>query len=80
MKIDDKIIENINDLKEYIKNLKNKKKTIALCQGHFNVIQPGHLRFLEFVKKHGEFVIVAVHGESKIASEVKNKFYSEQGK
>ncbi len=76
MKINSKIIKDINNLKEFIQYVKSKKKTIALCQGHFNVIHPGHLRFLEFVKKHGDFVLVAIHGESKILPAVKENFFS----
>jgi rfaE bifunctional protein kinase chain/domain len=78
MIIDNKIIKNINNLKEYVDEVKNQNKTIAICQGHFNVIHPGHLRFLEFVKKHADCVIVIIHGESKISPDVRDRFYKDK--
>ena len=78
MDINEKILSDIIDLEEYIKNIKYQKEKIVLCQGHFNVIHPGHLRFLEFAESHGDYLIVAVQGDSKIASINKGKFYSSQ--
>ena len=33
-------------------------KRIVLSSGHFNVIHPGHLRFLNYSKKQGDLLIV----------------------
>ena len=58
-----------------IASIRKKFKRIVLCQGHFNVIHPGHLRFLEFAKSHGDYLIVAVQGNRLIEPEVRKKFY-----
>src|SRR5271157_4172154 len=55
--------------------IKNKHKKIVLCQGHFNVIHPGHLRFLEFAKSQGDYLVVAVQGNRFIEPAVKDKFF-----
>ena len=76
MKIKDKILADIDGLKKYIESIKKKNKKISICQGHFNVIHPGHLRFLEFAKKQGDYLIVAVQGPKKLEAFVRDKFYS----
>ena len=43
--------------KKQIEELKNNS---IICYGHFNIVHPGHLRFLEFAKKQGDQLIVAL--------------------
>lgn len=76
MSISTKIIAGIEQLDEYVKERRDNKERLVICQGHFNVIHPGHLRFIEFAKKHGDCLIVAVHGEKKIDKSVKDRFFS----
>lgn len=71
-------IVNIEQLKEYIETQKNLKQKIVLCQGHFNVIHPGHLRFLEFAKQHGKILIVAVQGHNLLEERNKTTFFNEE--
>lgn len=79
MKISNKIIyDQIQELSPVINEIKKQKKKIVLCIGHFNVIHPGHLRFIEFAKKQGDYLVVAVQGESKIDVRVKDKFFNEE--
>lgn len=44
--------------------LKSEGKKIVLCHGHFNVIHPGHLRFLNFSKKQGDLLVVSISQEN----------------
>ena len=37
-----------------------------LCYGHFNIIHPGHIRYLEQAKTMGERLIVAVQGDQML--------------
>ena len=41
----------------------NKKSKKILCHGHFDLIHPGHLRFLENASKKGTELIVAVYND-----------------
>ena len=76
----DKILTNIEDLEKYVTELKDSKKKIVLCQGHFNVIHPGHLRFLEFAKKQGDYLIIALQGKKRLEPEVRDKFFDEKAR
>ncbi|HPG59567.1 MAG TPA: PfkB family carbohydrate kinase [Candidatus Wallbacteria bacterium] len=78
MKIADKIISNIKELETLVSGLKEQNKKIVLCQGHFNVIHTGHLRFIEFAKKQGNYLIIALMGNNLIAGEIKDKFFDEK--
>ena len=65
MQFNNKIYYDIKDFKPSINKIKKINNKIILCQGHFNVIHPGHLRFLEFAKQQGDFLIVAIQGKEK---------------
>jgi len=45
-----------------LKIFKNKSKKV-LCHGHFDLIHPGHLRFLEGASKKGNELIVAIYND-----------------
>lgn len=70
-----KIINSLSELKKFIKEVRVQGIKISLCQGHFNVIHIGHLRFLDFAKKHGDIMLVAVQGQKVLDSTLRNKFY-----
>ena len=38
----------------------------VLCFGHFNIIHPGHIRYLEYAKSLGQRLIVAVQGDEML--------------
>jgi len=38
-------------------------ETIVLCYGHFNVIHPGHIRYLEYANTLGSNLYVAIDGD-----------------
>ena len=39
---------------------------VVLCYGHFNIIHPGHIRYLEHAKSLGQQLIVAVQGDQML--------------
>ncbi|MBT3981925.1 MAG: adenylyltransferase/cytidyltransferase family protein [Bacteriovoracaceae bacterium] len=51
---------NTSALKEKIECLRNESKSVVLCFGHFNVIHPGHMRYLNFAANLGDYLLVAV--------------------
>ncbi len=75
MEITKKIISSVTKLISVSDSLRKGNKRIVLCQGHFNVIHPGHLRFLDFAKEKGDYLLVAIQGESKIEKKMRDKFY-----
>jgi len=76
LKIHGKILKDIKELKEYVESIRKDKTKISFCQGHFNVIHPGHLRFLEFAKSKADYLIVAVQDKELLESFVRDNFYS----
>lgn len=74
--VKDKILKDESFLPQWVGEVRAKKKSIVLCQGHFNVIHPGHLRFLEYASKQGDRLIVAVHGENKLEPIGRRKFFN----
>jgi rfaE bifunctional protein kinase chain/domain len=49
------------------------KDEVVLAYGHFSVIHPGHLRYLQFAKNKGDFLVVAIQ---KLGKE--NEHFSQQ--
>lgn len=53
----------------------NKKNNFVLCHGHFDLIHPGHLRFLEASTNFGDDLIVALYSDDfYLKSDKKNHF------
>ena len=44
--------------------------SVVLCHGHFNVIHPGHLRFLQYARQQGNQLVVAVLGDKLLNSKL----------
>jgi rfaE bifunctional protein kinase chain/domain len=42
----------------------NSVDTVVLCHGHFNIIHPGHVRYLDYARQQGTKLIVSIQGES----------------
>lgn len=50
----------------------------TLVFGHFNLIHPGHLRFLKYAKSIGEPLIVAVLGDADLSPTERSHYYPEE--
>ncbi|MGB2988258.1 MAG: adenylyltransferase/cytidyltransferase family protein, partial [Phycisphaerae bacterium] len=42
-------------------------KTIVQCHGCFDIVHPGHIRYLEFARRQGDVLIVSLTGDSDIS-------------
>ena len=51
---------NSKSIKDFIVN----RKRVIVCYGHFNVIHPGHLRYLKYARSLGDSLIVALQPDS----------------
>lgn len=47
----------------------------VLCFGHFNVIHPGHIRFLQYAKSLNKNLLVCVLGDHLIAQPEKSRYF-----
>ncbi|EQA61190.1 PfkB family carbohydrate kinase [Leptospira alexanderi] len=51
------------------------EESLVLCYGHFNVIHPGHIRFLQYAKSLGKKLKVAVLGDQSITESQRSKYF-----
>ena len=38
--------------------------SVVLCHGHFNIIHPGHIRYLDYASQKGAKLVVSVQGDA----------------
>ena len=69
-------ILNIKDVVALSEKAKSTGNKVVLCHGHFNVIHPGHLRFLNFSKKQGDLLIVSILDQKHVSAE--DDYYTEE--
>ena len=49
--------------------------SLVLCHGHYNIIHPGHLRFIHHAKNLGNKLIIAVYGDEHFSDLETRKMY-----
>ncbi len=67
-----KIMKKILDVNDAIKtaeDLRNKKKSIVVVGGFFDILHLGHIKFLEKSKKHGDYLFVLLEDDIKARKE-----------
>lgn len=42
-------------------------KTVVHCHGCFDIVHPGHIRYLEFARRQGDLLVVSLTGDSQIS-------------
>ena len=42
-------------------------KTLVHCHGCFDIVHPGHIRYLEFARRQGDLLVVSITGDAAIA-------------
>ena len=50
-------------------------ESVVLCHGHYNIIHPGHMRFIEHAKSLGNKLIVAVYGDCHFSESERKRIY-----
>ncbi len=61
-----KKIKTLNQLIQIANRLKSKNKKIATTNGVFDIIHPGHAKYLEDAKKLGDVLIVGVNSDKSV--------------
>lgn len=57
-------VKTVPELSVIVKKLKKEGKKIVLCHGVFDLIHPGHIRYFQSAKEHGDILIVAIPADS----------------
>ena len=52
---------------------------VVLCHGHFNIIHPGHIRYLDYARQQGSKLVVSIQGDSSfLNTERKHHFFESE--
>ncbi|HEX9800380.1 MAG TPA: adenylyltransferase/cytidyltransferase family protein [Thermoanaerobaculia bacterium] len=57
----------IEELEGELARLRRAGRTIALANGHFDLLHVGHLRYLEAARAEGDALVVAVNDDASVA-------------
>lgn len=69
----DKIIPNHEQLCKIIHDQRQKGKTIVMCNGCFDLLHVGHVRYLEAAKLEGDVLVVALNSDESFMTYKKKK-------
>jgi len=61
-----KIVE-LDELLSVVAAARAAGKTIVQCHGCFDIVHPGHIRYLEFARQQGDILIVSVTGDLEVS-------------
>ena len=50
---------------------------VVLCHGHFNVIHPGHIRYLDYARQQGTKLVVSIQGGTSFLGAERKHHFSE---
>lgn len=51
--------------------------SVVLCHGHFNIIHPGHIRYLDYASQQAAKLVVSIEGESYSIGTKRKHYFSE---
>jgi rfaE bifunctional protein kinase chain/domain len=51
--------------------------TVVLCHGHFNIIHPGHIRYLDYARQQGSKLVVSIQGDTSFLNTDRKHHFSE---
>jgi len=52
-------------------------ESLVLCHGHFNIIHPGHIRYLDYARQQGDKLVVSVQGDTSYLDSERKHLFSE---
>ncbi len=65
------------ELADIVKQAQREQLRIALCHGHFNVIHPGHLRFLQYAQEQGDRLLVMILSDQALKGTAKITYFTQ---
>ncbi len=55
----------------------NAGESVVLCHGHFNIIHPGHIRYLDYARQQGSKLVVSIQGDVSFINSERKYHFSE---
>ena len=68
----------LNNKSLHLNVKKLSKDSVALCYGHFNLIHPGHLRYLQHAKTLADKLVVAITSDKELDKDSFGHHFSEK--
>jgi len=62
-----KKIVDLDELLRRADEARSSRQTLVHCHGCFDIVHPGHVRYLEFAKRQGDLLVVSLTGDSQIS-------------
>lgn len=59
-------IVDLETLLERVRAVRSAGRTVVQCHGCFDIVHPGHLRYLEFARRQGDLLIVSLTGDAGV--------------
>lgn len=59
-------IVGLEDLLAAVHSARAEGKTVVQCHGCFDIVHPGHIRYLEFARQQGDVLVVTLTGDANI--------------
>ena len=59
-------LKKLDELKKIVEELKNNGKTVVFCNGCFDIIHVGHIRYLKEASSFGDVLILALNSDSSV--------------
>jgi rfaE bifunctional protein nucleotidyltransferase chain/domain len=66
------------ELAEIRQNLRTAGRTVVQCHGCFDVVHPGHIRYLQFARQLGDVLIVSLTGDAAVAKGPDRPYISQE--
>ena len=55
----------------------NSGDSVVLCHGHFNIIHPGHIRYLDYARQQGSKLVVSIQGDASFINTKRKHHFTE---
>ncbi|MEJ2086607.1 MAG: adenylyltransferase/cytidyltransferase family protein [Acidobacteriota bacterium] len=60
-------VVDLEELRERLADCRQASRSIVFTNGHFDVLQVGHLRYLEAAAQQGDVLVVAINDDASVA-------------
>ncbi len=65
-------------LQDVVSGARSAGRSIVLCHGCFDIVHPGHIRYLEFARKHGDMLVVSITSDATIDKAIDRPYIPEE--
>ena len=71
-------IVTLDQLVRHVREARGAERAIVQCHGCFDIVHPGHIRYLEFARRQGDVLVVTLTGDSDITKAFAKPYIPEE--